>query len=124
VTGTVLTPQAFVKVRWPWLAMLASQLVLTTAFLVLTMLSTWAERMQVIKGSKATGRANHLGCSGRGDGFVDRQSRFWICNDVLDPLLEGEAGSRGGCRGCDRHGGSHGQGDERKGEFDHRGGRS
>jgi hypothetical protein len=51
VTGTVLTPQAFVEIHWEWLAMLASQLFLTAVFLILTMMVTHTERIQVIKGS-------------------------------------------------------------------------
>lgn len=51
VTGTVLTPQVFVRIRWGWLAMLATQLFLTAVFLVLTIVATRAERLQIIKGS-------------------------------------------------------------------------
>ncbi|KAK1757952.1 hypothetical protein QBC47DRAFT_294676 [Echria macrotheca] len=49
VTGTVLTPQTFVRIHWEWTAMLASQLVLTTVFLTLTIVSTRRAQMQVIK---------------------------------------------------------------------------
>ncbi|KAK0725856.1 hypothetical protein B0H67DRAFT_571729 [Lasiosphaeris hirsuta] len=51
VAGTVFAPQAFVKIHWEWIAMLAAQLVLTTVFLVLTATATHRARMQVIKSS-------------------------------------------------------------------------
>lgn len=44
-----MSPQTFVHVRWEWLGMLASQLVLTAVFLAFTMLSTRRAHMQVIK---------------------------------------------------------------------------
>ncbi|KXX79901.1 hypothetical protein MMYC01_203759 [Madurella mycetomatis] len=49
VVGTVITAQTFVRIHWEWIAMLSSQLVLTTVFLTLTMAATYRERMQVIK---------------------------------------------------------------------------
>jgi len=47
--GTVKTPQAFVKIRWEWMAMVAAQLALTALFLVMTMVHTHRAEMQVIK---------------------------------------------------------------------------
>ncbi|KAK5662134.1 hypothetical protein OQA88_8039 [Cercophora sp. LCS_1] len=51
VLGTVFTPQAFVKIHWEWMAMLAAQLLLTALFLVITITQTYLSRMQVIKNS-------------------------------------------------------------------------
>ena len=51
VSGTVFTPQAFVRIHWAWMAMLAVQLLLTTMFLAATIAETYASRMQVIKSS-------------------------------------------------------------------------
>ncbi|KAK3998126.1 hypothetical protein QBC44DRAFT_254497, partial [Cladorrhinum sp. PSN332] len=51
VKGTVFTPQSFVKVRWEWMAMLATQLVLTGVFLGITMGVTCRARLQVVKNS-------------------------------------------------------------------------
>ncbi|KAK5651785.1 hypothetical protein OQA88_11652 [Cercophora sp. LCS_1] len=49
VTGVVMTPQSFVRIRWEWLAMLIAQLALTALFLLLTMSSSHREEIQVIK---------------------------------------------------------------------------
>jgi hypothetical protein len=49
--GTVFTPQVFVKVRWGWIALLASELVLTSLFLVATVAETFSARAPVLKGS-------------------------------------------------------------------------
>ncbi|KAK4445359.1 hypothetical protein QBC34DRAFT_451388 [Podospora aff. communis PSN243] len=49
VIGTVKTRQAFVEIRWEWMAMVAVQLALTALFLILTMVFTHRAHMQVIK---------------------------------------------------------------------------
>lgn len=51
VNGTAYVPQAFVKVRWEWMAMLAAQLVLTGVFLGATAGITGRARMHVVKSS-------------------------------------------------------------------------
>ncbi|KAK0644005.1 hypothetical protein B0T16DRAFT_333678 [Cercophora newfieldiana] len=51
VTGTVFTPQSFIKVHWAWVSMLAVQLLLTAVFLIFTVTKTYKLRMQVIKNS-------------------------------------------------------------------------
>ena len=51
VRGTVSIPQAFVKIHWEWMAVLATQLALTALFLILTISATYTSRMQVIKSS-------------------------------------------------------------------------
>ncbi|KAK4656893.1 hypothetical protein QC762_0040260 [Podospora pseudocomata] len=51
VQGSVYAPQAFVRIRWEWMGMLTTQLVLTTLFLVLTVAATYMSRVQVIKSS-------------------------------------------------------------------------
>ncbi|KAK4194537.1 hypothetical protein QBC40DRAFT_290624 [Triangularia verruculosa] len=51
VQGRVYTSQAFVKIRWEWMGMLTTQLVLTALFLALTAAATYMSRVQVIKSS-------------------------------------------------------------------------
>ncbi|KAL2267264.1 hypothetical protein VTJ83DRAFT_4541 [Remersonia thermophila] len=51
VPGTVFIPQSRIEIHWKWLAMLATQLVLTGVFLAVTVVVTRAERVQVLKGS-------------------------------------------------------------------------
>ncbi|KAH7117406.1 hypothetical protein EDB81DRAFT_916196 [Dactylonectria macrodidyma] len=51
VTGTVFTPQAYVRIHWGWMAMLATQLLLTALFLAVTILTTHSAHLQVMKSS-------------------------------------------------------------------------
>lgn len=79
VNGTVYTPQAFVRVHWPWIAVLSLQMGFTAVFLLLTILSTAARKMQVFKSSSlatlvALGPEvrEELGGMGRVDGLRER----------------------------------------------------
>jgi hypothetical protein len=51
VNGTVFSPQIYVKIHWGWIALLASQLFLTTLFLVGTIAETFTARAPILKGS-------------------------------------------------------------------------
>ncbi|KAI0202412.1 hypothetical protein F4808DRAFT_468545 [Astrocystis sublimbata] len=49
ITGTPWRQTTFIHVRWGWLSLLASQLVLSIVFLVVTIVSTWALQMPLVK---------------------------------------------------------------------------
>jgi len=49
IMGSVKAPQAFVQIRWEWMAMVAAQLGLAVLFLGMTVAVTYRARMQVIK---------------------------------------------------------------------------
>src|SRR5687767_12352007 len=49
--GVVYAQQAFIRVRWGWITMLITQLVLTSLFLVSVVIETWIARVQILKGS-------------------------------------------------------------------------
>ncbi|KAF5003079.1 hypothetical protein FDECE_10360 [Fusarium decemcellulare] len=51
VLGETLGPETFVAVRWAWLALIASQVVLSIAFLVIVMIQTSRAGIAVVKGS-------------------------------------------------------------------------
>ncbi len=51
VTGTTLEARTIIRVRWSWLALLATQLVLAIAFLIATAVATHSSGVQILKGS-------------------------------------------------------------------------
>ncbi|KAK0658496.1 hypothetical protein QBC41DRAFT_331942 [Cercophora samala] len=80
VRGSVYAPQAFVKIRWEWMGMLTTQLVLTTLFLVLTVVATYMSRVQVIKSSSlatlcALDEETRRDIGGIGDGVDQLEKR-------------------------------------------------
>lgn len=49
--GTAYAPETYVSIRWPWLAFLASQVVLSGLFLAAVMAQTWWLGVRVLKSS-------------------------------------------------------------------------
>jgi hypothetical protein len=43
--------QTFIRVRWAWITMLATQLFLTSLFLISVVIETWIARARILKGS-------------------------------------------------------------------------
>lgn len=49
--GTALAPVVFIRVNWPWLTFLAAQILLTTIFLMATIIQTANLGVEVMKSS-------------------------------------------------------------------------
>jgi len=78
VSGTVLTPQAYVSVNWRYMIMLGAQLFLVTAFLLATIVQTHRSRLQIMKDSAMAtlvglDRQTHTALGGLGNFAVLRE---------------------------------------------------
>jgi hypothetical protein len=51
ITGTAYAAQTLIRVRWPYISFLAGQLGLTIIVLLFTIVATYRNRMQVLKGN-------------------------------------------------------------------------
>jgi hypothetical protein len=71
VTGAVLAPESFVQVQWGWLAFLATQVALTTAFLMCLMVQTAVWKVRVLKSSAL---APVVALSSDGRALLERQA--------------------------------------------------
>ena len=49
--GTAWEPEVYVNVRWGWLSFLAAELVLSTAFVILTTIATHRSQVPILKSS-------------------------------------------------------------------------
>src|SRR5277367_149917 len=51
VTGTAYAQQTLIRIRWPYISLLAVQLGLTIIVLLFTIVATYRSRMQILKGN-------------------------------------------------------------------------
>jgi len=51
ITGTAYALQTLIRIRWPYISLLAAQLGLTIIVLLFTIVATYRSRMQILKGS-------------------------------------------------------------------------
>jgi hypothetical protein len=51
ITGTAYAQQTLIRIRWPYLSLLAAQLGLTIIVLLFTIIVTYRSRMQILKGN-------------------------------------------------------------------------
>jgi hypothetical protein len=51
ITGTAYAQQTLIRIRWPYLSLLAAQLGLTIIVLLFTIIVTYRSRMQILKGA-------------------------------------------------------------------------
>ena len=51
MTGVAYQPQTLVEIRWPWLSVIASYIILATIFLVSTIIWTHSSGLQIVKAS-------------------------------------------------------------------------
>jgi hypothetical protein len=50
IAGTTYAPQTLIHIRWPYVAFLAVQLGLTNIILIFTIVATYRNQMQILKG--------------------------------------------------------------------------
>ena len=99
ITGTAYAQQTLIRIRWPYLSLLAAQLGLTIIILLFTIVATYRSRMQILKGnSLATMCALSQGIKAELGGMGDMESLKGRAKGMRVGL---ERGTDGEVRGLD-----------------------